>query len=328
MYYLALFYYMYYKKNMRDMKKLVVLDSYTLTGDDLNWDELKKIADVTVYDRTSAEETIKRCEGMDMVLTNKVVIDDAIMERLPQMRYIGILATGMNVVDLEAAKRRGIVVTNIPAYSTASVAQMVFAHILNITQRVGHYSDQVHEGRWSANADFSMRDTPLIELAGKTIGLIGLGNTGMATAQIARAFGMKVIAVTSKREIPEWIKSASKEEMFKESDIISLHCPLVPDTEKIINTHALRLMKKTAIVINCGRGGLVDEDALAEALERGNIMAAGIDVMRQEPPRDGSPLIRCKNCYITPHIAWATKEARERLMGIAVKNCKEFIEKV
>lgn len=308
------------------MKKIVVLDSYTLTGEDLTWGELKKIADVTVYDRTKPEDTVARCTGADMVLTNKVIIDDTIMEQLPQMKYIGILATGMNVVDLEAAAHRGIAVTNIPAYSTASVAQMVFAHLLNITQRVDHYSNQVHEGKWGANADFSMRDTPLIELAGKTIGLVGLGNTGMATAQIANAFGMKVIAVTSKSELPGWIESVSKEEMFKRADVVSLHCPLVPDTEKIINAQTLGLMKKTAIVINCGRGGLVDEDALAEALTRGEIMAAGIDVMRQEPPRDGSPLIGCKNCYVTPHIAWATKEARERLMEIAVKNCKAFIE--
>ncbi|MCQ2236523.1 MAG: D-2-hydroxyacid dehydrogenase [Bacteroidales bacterium] len=309
------------------MKKIVVLDSYTLTGDDLTWDELKKLADVTVYDRTKPEDTVARCVGADMVLTNKVIIDDAIMEQLPQMKYIGILATGMNVVDLDAAKRRGIVVTNIPAYSTASVAQMVFAHLLNIVQRVDHYSNQVHEGKWSANADFSMRDTPLIELSGKTMGLIGLGNTGMATAQIAKAFGMKIIAVTSKSELPEWVESVSKEELFKRSDVVSLHCPLVPDTEKIINATTLGLMKETSIVINCGRGGLVDEVALAEALKAGKIMAAGVDVMRQEPPREGSPLIGCENCYITPHIAWATKEARVRLMEIAVKNCKAFIEK-
>ncbi len=309
------------------MKKIVVLDSYTLTGDDLTWDELKKLADVTVYDRTKPEDTVARCAGADMVLTNKVIIDDAIMEQLPQMKYIGILATGMNVVDLDAAKRRGIVVTNIPAYSTASVAQMVFAHLLNIVQRVDHYSNQVHEGKWSANADFSMRDTPLIELSGKTMGLIGLGNTGMATAQIAKAFGMKIIAVTSKRELPEWIESVSKEELFKRSDVVSLHCPLVPDTEKIINATTLGLMKETSIVINCGRGGLVDEVALAGALKAGKIMAAGVDVMRQEPPREGSPLIGCENCYITPHIAWATKEARVRLMEIAVKNCKAFIGK-
>lgn len=309
------------------MKKIVVLDSYTLTGDDLTWDELKKLADVTVYDRTKPEDTVARCVGADMVLTNKVIIDDAIMEQLPQMKYIGILATGMNVVDLDAAKRRGIVVTNIPAYSTASVAQMVFAHLLNIVQRVDHYSNQVHEGKWSANADFSMRDTPLIELSGKTMGLIGLGNTGMATAQIAKAFGMKIIAVTSKSELPEWVESVSKEELFKRSDVVSLHCPLVPDTEKIINATTLGLMKETSIVINCGRGGLVDEVALAEALKAGKIMAAGVDVMRKEPPREGSPLIGCENCYITPHIAWATKEARVRLMEIAVKNCKAFIEK-
>ncbi|MDO4461559.1 MAG: D-2-hydroxyacid dehydrogenase [Bacteroidia bacterium] len=307
------------------MKKIVVLDSYTLTGDDLSWDELRKIADVTIYDRTLPEETISRCEGMDMVLTNKVVIDDAIMEQLPQMRYIGILATGMNVVDLKAANRRGIVVTNIPAYSAASVAQMVFAHLLNIAQRVDHYSREVHAGKWAENADFSFRDTPLIELFGKTIGLVGLGNTGMATAQIANALGMRVITVTTKRDLPEWIESVTKEEMFRRADVVSLHCPLVPETEKIINAETLGMMKSSAIVINCGRGGLVDEDALAEALNGGKIMAAGIDVMRQEPPRGGSPLIGCRNCFITPHIAWATKEARGRLMEIAVENCRKFL---
>lgn len=309
------------------MKKLVVLDSYTLTGEDLNWDELKKIVDVTTYDRTLPEETVERCKGMDMVLTNKVVIDDAIMAQLPQMKYIGILATGMNVVDLEAAKRREIVVTNIPAYSTASVAQMVFAHLLNIVQRVDHYSNQVHSGLWGSNVDFSMRDTPLIELAGKTMGLVGLGNTGMATAQIAHAFGMEVIAVSSKKALPEWIESVSKDELFRRADVVSLHCPLVPDTEKIINASTLGLMKSTGIVINCGRGGLVDEFVLAEALKSGKILAAGIDVMQQEPPRDGSPLIGCRNCFITPHISWATKEARQRLLGIAVENCKAFIER-
>lgn len=321
MYYLALFIL------CTIMKKLVVLDSYTLTGEDLNWDELKQIADVTTYDRTLPEETIGRCQGMDMVLTNKVVIDDAIMEQLPQMKYIGILATGMNVVDLEAAKRRGVAVTNIPAYSTASVAQMVFAHLLNIVQRVDHYSNQVHEGLWGCNADFSMRDTPLIELAGKTMGLVGLGNTGMATAQIAHAFGMKVIAVTSKKDLPDWIESVSKDYMFKEADVVSLHCPLVPDTEKIINATTLGMMKNSGIIINCGRGGLVDEVALSQALKSGKIMAAGIDVMQQEPPRDGSPLIGCRNCYITPHIAWATKEARVRLLKIAIANCKAFIDR-
>ena len=253
----------------------------------------------------------------------------AALRNMPKLKYVGVLATGYNVVDIAVAKELGIVVTNIPAYSTESVAQMVFAHILNITHSVGRYAEEAHAGVWSRQADFSYTNSPLMELYGKKIGIIGFGNTGSATARIARAFGMEVLVYTSKPQsaLPEGMtKAASVEEVFSNSDIVSLHCPLNDKTAEIVNAHHLSLMKESAILINTGRGGLVNENDLAEALKAHRIKAAGLDVMVNEPPMENNPLMGLDNCFITPHIAWATYEARTRLMNQTVMNLKSFIE--
>lgn len=306
--------------------RIVVLDGYGLNPGDLSWDAMKELGDLTVYDRTSPCELLQRAAEADVLITNKTVITKDDLQKLPAVKYIGVLATGYNIVDIEAAKERGIVVTNIPAYSTKSVAQMVFAHILNITQRVGHYAHANKNGRWDQNPDFCYWDTNLIELDGKSIGIIGLGNTGYATSQIALSFGMKVYAYTSKHQfqLPVGIHKLELDELFKTCDIISLHCPLTPSTKEIVNKERLALMKPTAIIINTGRGPLVNEQDLADALNEGKIAAAGVDVLSTEPPKADNPLLKAKNCFITPHIAWATKEARVRLMDIAVNNLKSF----
>ncbi|MCR5696583.1 MAG: D-2-hydroxyacid dehydrogenase [Marinilabiliaceae bacterium] len=305
--------------------KIVVLDGYTLNPGDLSWENLKTLGEVDVFDRTAPELVLERLNEAEIALTNKTIITAEHISALPKLRYIGVLATGYNVVDLQAAKKAGIVVTNIPAYSTASVAQMVFAHLLNVAQHVDHYASQNRAGRWAQSIDFSYADTPLTELQGKTMGIIGLGNTGMATARIALAFGMNVVAMTSKKELPQGIRSVSRDELFRTSDVVSLHCPLCDDTRHIINAQALSLMKRSAILINCGRGPLVDEDALSRALKNGQIQAACLDVLSSEPPKADNPLLELENCYITPHIAWASKEARERLMTIATNNVRCFI---
>ena len=306
--------------------RIVVLDGYGLNPGDLSWDAMKELGDLTVYDRTSPSELLQRATEADVLITNKTVITKDDLQKLPAVKYIGVLATGYNIVDIEAAKEKGIVVTNIPAYSTKSVAQMVFAHILNITQRVGHYAHANKNGRWDQNPDFCYWDTNLIELDGKSIGIIGLGNTGYATSQIALSFGMKVYAYTSKHQfqLPVGIHKLELDELFKTCDIISLHCPLTPSTKEIVNKERLALMKPTAIIINTGRGPLVNEQDLADALNEGKIAAAGVDVLSTEPPKADNPLLKAKNCFITPHIAWATKEARVRLMDIAVNNLKSF----
>lgn len=306
--------------------RIVVLDGYGLNPGDLSWDAMKELGDLTVYDRTSPCELLQRAAEADVLITNKTVITKDDLQKLPAVKYIGVLATGYNIVDIEAAKERGIVVTNIPAYSTKSVAQMVFAHILNITQRVGHYAHANKNGRWDQNPDFCYWDTNLIELDGKSIGIIGLGNTGYATSQIALSFGMKVYAYTSKHQfqLPVGIHKLELDELFKTCDIISLHCPLTPSTKEIVNKERLALMKPTAIIINTGRGPLVNEQDLADALNERKIAAAGVDVLSTEPPKADNPLLKAKNCFITPHIAWATKEARVRLMDIAVNNLKSF----
>lgn len=307
--------------------KIVVLDGYVLNPGDLSWDALHECGEVVVYDRTSPDEVLSRSADAEMLLTNKTVLDARTLDSLPKLKYIGVLATGYNVVDLEAARRHGLVVTNIPAYSTDSVAQMVFAHILTITQRVEHYSVQAHQGAWSANPDFSYYDTPLVELSGKRLGIVGFGHIGQAVARIALAFGMPVSVFTSKPQdaLPVGCKKASMDEVFAESDIVTLHCPLTADTDKLANATRLAQMKHGAILINTGRGGLVDEQALADALRSGHLAAAGVDVLSSEPPRADNPLIGVENLFITPHIAWATREARARLMQIAVANVKAFI---
>jgi len=308
--------------------KIVVLDGYGLNPGDLSWEEMRALGELTVYDRTAPAELLERSAGAEVLITNKTVITAEDMAALPALKYIGVLATGYNIVDIQAAKARGIIVTNIPAYSTASVAQMVFAHILNITQRVGHYAYANRHGRWANNPDFCYWDTDLVELDGKKLGIIGLGNTGQATARIAAAFGMQVCAYTSKpqSQLPGGIRKMELDELFRECDVVSLHCPLTPDTKELVNATRLALMKPTAILINTGRGPLVNEKDLADALNKGVIAAAGLDVLSSEPPQYTNPLLTAKNCFITPHIAWATKEARVRLMQIAVGNLKGFIK--
>ena len=309
--------------------KIVILDGYTLNPGDLSWEPLKELGEVTVYERTAPKDVYKRAEGAEVVFTNKVVLDEAVLEKLPSLKYIGVLATGYNVVDVEAAARKGTVVTNIPAYSTSSVAQMAFAHILNIVQRVGYYAQEVSNGKWSRQADFSFWDAPLHELDGKKIGIIGFGNTGRATARIAVGFGLDVYAYTSKSamELPADVhKCPSMDELFRKCDIVSLHCPLTETTRELVDARKLELMKSSAILINTGRGGLVNEQDLADALNSGKIAAAGLDVLSSEPPRADNPLLKARNCFITPHQAWATKEARVRLMQLAVNNLKAFLE--
>lgn len=307
---------------------ICVLDGYTLNPGDLDWGSLSKLGNLKVYDRTMPSEIIERAIESEIVLTNKVIIDDNTMAQLPKLRYIGVLATGYNVVDIEAARKRGIIVTNIPAYSTNSVAQMVFAHILNIVQQVDTYAKEAQEGKWTNCPDFCYYNHTLMELAGKTIGIVGLGNTGMATARIASAFGMKIVALTSKTadRLPEGITPVCLDELLHESDIVSLHCPLTDSTRELINKTTLAKMKKSAILINTGRGPLVNEADLAAALNNGDIQAFGADVLSKEPPTADNPLLSAKNCFITPHIAWATIDARRRLMEIAAENISQFIQ--
>jgi len=316
--------------------KAVVLDAYTLNPGDLSWEWLNQLGEAVVYPRTAPEDVVCRCQGADAVLTNKVVLGEAEMAQLPELKYIGVLATGYNVVDLAAASARGVVVTNIPAYSTASVAQSVFAHILNITNRVGHYAEENRStspqaskragSRWAESIDFSYYDTPLTELDGKTMGIVGYGRTGSRTAAIALAFGMTVRVYTSKPQdaLPEGVVKTTLDDIFRLSDIVSLHCPLTPDTHHLVNAARLSLMKPTAILINTSRGPVVDEQALADALRRGTIQAAGVDVLDHEPPSPDCPLLTAPNCFITPHIAWATREARIRLMDICRQNLAAF----
>lgn len=308
--------------------KIVALDGYAANPGDLSWDELKALGECVIYDRTAPEEVLERAADAEVVLTNKVVITADMMAALPQLKYIGVMATGYNIVDIDAARERGIIVTNIPSYSTASVAQMVFAHILNIAQQVQHHSEAVHQGRWTASKDFCFWDTPLIELRGKKLGIVGLGNTGYTTARIAIGFGMEVYAYTSKSsfQLPPEIKKMELDQLFSECDIISLHCLLTDKTRELVNAARLKLMKPTAILINTGRGQLVNEQDLADALNNGQIYAAGLDVLSQEPPKADNPLLTARNCYITPHIAWASAAARDRLMGILLDNLKGYME--
>lgn len=308
--------------------KIVVLDGYSVNPGDLSWDEVAKLGDLTVYDRTSHEEIVLRAEDADILLTNKVVLTDGIMAELPKLKYIGVLATGFNVVDIESAKKRGIIVTNAPAYSTDSVVQMTFAHILNITNRVAHYSEQNRNGKWSNSHDFCYWDTPLNELSGKTLGVVGLGSIGYKVACLACGFGMDVFAYTSKNsaDLPDGIQKTTLDGLLGISDIITLHCPLSESTNEMINKNTLKKMKKGAVLINTGRGQLVNEDDVAEALNEGLLGGYGADVMRQEPPRHDSPLLKAPNAYITPHIAWATREARVRLINIVANNIKAYLD--
>ena len=317
--------------------KIVILDGYTANPGDLGWEGLEMLGVVKAYDRTRPSETVARAADAEIVLTNKVVLGRAEIEQLPHLQYIGVLATGYNVVDLEAARERSIIVTNVPAYSTESVAQMVFAHLLTVTNRTEHYALQNRNGRWTESPDFCYWDTCLTELSGKRFGIVGLGNIGQRVATIANAFGMKVSAYTSKAEseLPAYIEKKSLTEILAESDVVSLHCPLTPDTRHLVNAQSIRLMKPTAILINTGRGPLVDDQAVADALAEGRLAAFCADVLTEEPPKaertaegrlqSKNPLLAQPNAFITPHIAWATKEARGRLLQVATDNVRAFL---
>jgi glycerate dehydrogenase len=305
---------------------IVILDGYSANPGDLSWKELETIGEVTVYERTSPSETVARAAKAEVVLTNKVVIGREEMAQLPHLKYIGVLATGYNVVDIEAAHERGVTVTNVPAYSTESVAQMVFAHLLTVTNRTEHYAIANREGRWTNNKDFCYWDFPHMELSGKSFGIIGLGNIGQRVAAIAHAFGMRVCAFTSKSEnqLPSYVEKKPLTELLSESDVVSLHCPLTPDTRHLINSQTLHQIKTSAILINTGRGPLVDDQAVAEALAEGRLAAFCADVLTEEPPKATNPLLSQPNAFITPHIAWASTEARIRLLQVAIGNVRSF----
>lgn len=307
--------------------KIVILDGFTANPGDLSWERLAALGELTVYERTTAQQTIERAAEAEIVLTNKVLLRRQEIEHLPKLRYIGVLATGYNVVDIDAACERGIVVTNVPAYSTESVVQMVFAHLLTVTNRTEHYARQNREGRWTSSPDFSYWDTRLTELAGKTFGIVGLGNIGSRVAAIANAFGMKVMAYTSKEAslLPPYIYKGTMAEVLEQSDVVSLHCPLTDNTHHLICRDTLKLMKPTAILINTGRGPLVCEEDVAEALNTGSLYAYCADVLSKEPAEASNPLLKCPAAYITPHIAWATEEARRRLVDVAVGNVCAFV---
>ncbi len=307
--------------------KIVVLDGFALNPGDLSWERLQEIGDCTIYDRTSPTEVLERSAGAEALITNKVVLNKDIIDQLPNLKYIGVTATGYNVVDIQATSEKGIVVTNIPAYSTDSVAQLVFSHILAVANRVELHADSVKNGEWASCPDFSYCLSPQIELAGKTLGIIGFGRIGRRVAEIGLAFGMKVVFQNRsvKKELTQGMTQKSLAEVFAESDFISLNCPLTADNVEFVNSELLRTMIPTAVLINSGRGGLVHEKDLAEALNSGVIKAACLDVLSSEPPKAENPLIGAKNCFITPHMAWATFEARQRLLGITIENIKSYI---
>lgn len=305
---------------------IVVLDGYTLNPGDLNWDGLHALGNCQIYDRTPAAEVLGRAAEAEALITNKTVLGRETIERLPKLKYIGVLATGYNVVDAAAAKARGIPVTNVPAYGTRSVAQMVFALLLELTQRAGHHSRTVRDGRWVASPDWCYWDYPLVELDGLTMGIVGYGRIGQAVGQLAQAFGMKVVATTRSAGGTggSGVEVVDLATLLRTADVVSLHCPLTAETKGLINAERLALMKPTAFLLNTSRGPLIDDAALAAALDGGKIAGAGLDVLSAEPPPATNPLLSARNCVITPHIAWATKAARGRLMETAVANLRAF----
>ncbi len=308
--------------------KIVIMDGHAVNPGDLTWDMFREYGEVVVYERTLTDEVVPRAKDADAVFTNKVVFDATVLRQLPQLKYIGVLATGTNVVDLAAARQQGIIVTNIPAYSTASVAQIVFAHLLNVLNSVDRYATQVRQLRWSSNPDFCYWDGQIHEVAAMTMGIVGLGHIGMQVAAIAHAFGMPVLAYTSKEQsaLPSYIKKVAIEELYSSVDVLSLHCPLTAATQGMINASSLALMRPTMILINTGRGPLVDEAAVARALHERRLMAYCADVMCHEPPESDNPLFACENAFITPHLAWGTIEARRRLLAIAHANVEAFVQ--
>ncbi len=305
---------------------IVVLDGYTLNPGDLSWETLQALGQCTIYDRTPAALTVPRAREAEIVLTNKVVLNREVIAQLPKLRYIGVLATGYNVVDVAAARERDIVVTNVPAYSTRSVAQLVFALLLGLTHHVGHHAQTVREGRWSASPDFSYTDFSLIELDGLTMGVVGLGRIGRAVTALAQAFGMSVLAQHYRPTTPpSGVELVELDDLFRRSDVVSLHCPLTAENAGLVHAGRLALMKPTAFFINTARGPLVNEQDLADALNAGRLAGAGLDVLSLEPPAADNPLLNAKNCLITPHFAWATYAARVRLLSAAVDNIRAFV---
>jgi glycerate dehydrogenase len=307
--------------------KIVLLDGHVLNPGDLDWDPLTALGPCEIFPRTPPEEVLGRAGSAEIVLINKVELRGATLARLPRLKYIGVLATGYDCVDVPAARQRGIVVTNVPTYGTASVAQMVFAHVLNFTQHVGAHARGVAAGRWTGSRDWCYWEHPLVELAGLTMGIAGFGRIGQATARVALAFGMEVLAYdVSPLRALERVQAVDLETLFRRSDVLSLHCPLTPETRQLINADRLAWMKPTALLVNTSRGGLVDERALAAALDAGRIAGAGLDVLSVEPPPADHPLLAAKNCWITPHIAWATRSARQRLLQTVADNIRCFME--
>ncbi len=309
--------------------KIVMLDAYTTNPGDLSWESFEKLGDFTAYDYTPADLTVERAKDAEILITNKTLLPKEILVQLPKLKYIGLLSTGFNVVDIDYAKERNIPVCNVPTYSTYAVAQLTFALIGEIYNQIAVHNNAVHDGEWSSCRDFCFWKTPLINLQNKTIGLIGYGKIGSAVAKIADAYGMNILCfVPSKKPQPDFdnFKFVSLDELLENSDIVSLHCPLTPETTKMVNEEFLSKMKKSAVLINTSRGASVDEDALANALKNGNIFAAGVDVLSTEPPKKDNPLLSCDNCIITPHIAWAGLETRQRLIKIVYENLKSFLD--
>ena len=308
--------------------KIVVLDGYATNPGDLSWDGLAECGELVVYDRTPAELTLERAAGATVLISNKAILGAKEMAALPELRYIGLQATGANVIDLEAARRHGVVVSNVPAYSMSSVAQLAFALLLELARGVGRHAERVRQGAWTNCPDFTFQETPQVELTNKVFGVVGFGDIGRQAARIAAAFGMRVLVHTrtpAPATYPD-VSFVELAELLKESDVVSLHCPLTPETELLMNTERLAMMKASAYLINTSRGLLIDEAALAEALRIGNLAGAGLDVLSQEPPPADNPLLKAPNCYVTPHLAWATLAARQRLMAVVVDNVRAFLD--
>jgi len=311
--------------------KIVVLDGYTANPGDLSWSALERLGDVSIFERTAPDQVLERLDDAVVVITNKVPFSAARLQQLPELKYIGVTATGYNIIDIEAARVQGVTVTNIPAYSTASVAQMTFALLLELTQQVGRHAAATAAGKWSVVPDFCFTETSLFELDGKILGLIGFGQIGQRVARIARAFGMQVMVTTRNpakymgNPMNEQTKFVDINELLQASDVVSLHCPLTAETEQLINAERLALLKPSALLINTSRGQLIDEAALADALNAGRLGGAGLDVLGNEPPDVSNPLLIARNCFVTPHISWATEAARKRLLEVTADNLKAFL---
>lgn len=309
--------------------KIVVLDGHALNPGDLSWDKLRQLGEVVIYDRTPINKVVEHGKGADALITNKVAIGAEEIKNLPSLKYIGVSATGYNIIDIEAAKQNNVAVSNVPGYSTASVVQLTFALLLELCWRVQRHSDSVREGKWSRSLDFSFWDYPLVELSGKTLGIIGFGSIGQQVADVGTAFGMNIIG-NSRRQTDQSHRKNFRwgevSELLAQSDVVSIHCPLTPDTKGLINSESLKTMKSSAFLLNTARGPIVVDEDLADALNHGIIAGAGIDVLSVEPPKENKPLFTAQNCIITPHIAWATLEARSRLMEILSDNLSAFIQ--